>query len=112
MSVHLLGLAASPGNYVGRAFVTVDLPDTSDEVIEVLVIKTAGIEWLETILRAKAVVTEVGGKTSHAATICRELGKPCVTAIHGATSKLKTGSLIAINGTEGSITILTENGSE
>ena len=102
----LKGLAASPGTYVGRTFVSKELAEIPPESMEVLVVKTASVEWLEAILRFKAVVTEVGGRTSHAATICRELGKPCVTAVPDVMSKLKSGTLVSVNGSAGEVTIL------
>lgn len=102
----LKGLAASPGKYVGHAFIATQLNELSSESVEVLVIKAAGVEWLEAIINAKAVVTEVGGMTSHAASICRELEKPCVTAVADITSKLKTGALVSVNGSTGEVTIL------
>lgn len=106
MALGLKGLAASPGEYVGRAFIATQPNDLSSESIEVLVIKAAGVEWLEAIINAKAVVTEVGGMMSHAASICRELGKPCVTAVADVTLKLRPDTLVSVNGTTGEVTIV------
>ncbi len=102
----LMGVAASAGKYVGRAFLSRQLSEVPPDAIEVLVRHSAGVEWLEAILRSSAVVTEVGGKTSHAATICREFGKPCVTAVTGVMSQLENGTLISVNGDSGEVTIL------
>lgn len=102
----LKGLAASPGTYVGRARIIQNIETADSERVEVLVVKTAGVEWLEAILRAGAVVTEVGGRTSHAASICRELGKPCVTAVAGVTTALTDGMTVYVDGGIGEVVIL------
>ena len=102
----LRGLAASPGTYVGRVRVIRSIDAADFEHIEVLVVKTAGVEWLEAILRAGAVVTEVGGRTSHAASICRELGKPCVTAVTGVMATLTDGTTVCVDGGAGEVVIL------
>lgn len=105
-SMTLNGLAASPGTYVGRARVIWDIETADSERVEVLVVRTAGVEWLEAILRAGAVVTEVGGRTSHAASVCRELGKPCVTAVTGAMTALADGMTVCVDGGTGEVVIL------
>jgi len=101
----LTGIAASPGICSGQAFV-VDRPEavTGSEV-GILILRTAGVDWLEVIVRSKAVVTEFGGKTSHAASICRELGKPCVTAVPGITSIVRSGTHMIVDGDLGTVTI-------
>src|ERR1022692_3698889 len=102
----LTGLAASPGTYVGRALVA-ERPDALlGRTTEVLVVRSASMEWLEAISRAGAVVTEIGGKTSHAATICRALGKPCVTAVASVTFLIRSGALVAVDGGAGTVTVL------
>jgi phosphoenolpyruvate synthase/pyruvate phosphate dikinase len=106
MTSVLKGLAASPGTHVGRAVVA-DRPNAVVvQVGGVLVIKTSSMDWLEAIASAGAVVTEIGGRTSHAATICRELGKPCVTAVADVTSLISSGTWIAVDGGTGTVTIL------
>jgi phosphohistidine swiveling domain-containing protein len=102
----LTGLAASPGTHVGQAIVA-KLPSGALEGPGgVLVLAASSLDWLEAITRAGAVVTEVGGKTSHAATICRELGKPCVTGVANATSLIRTGVWVAVDGGAGTVSIL------
>ena len=102
----LTGLAASPGTHVGQAFVAKRPDAVAGRPVGVLVIKTSSMDWLEAIAGAGAVVTEVGGRTSHAASICRELGKPCVTAVADVTSIIRSGAWIAVDGGAGTVTIL------
>lgn len=47
----------------------------------VLVVEHTTPDWIDAIVSAGAVVTHVGGMLSHAAVVCRELGKPCVTGV-------------------------------
>jgi phosphohistidine swiveling domain-containing protein len=101
-------MPASPGTFIGQAVLA--RRASPDAILEppngVLVLESAGVEWLEAITQAGAVVTEVGGRTSHAATICRELGKPCVTAVANLTALVSPGTLLAVDGGAGTVTIL------
>jgi pyruvate,water dikinase len=55
---------------------------------------------------ASAVVTDIGGMTSHAAVVCRELGKPCVVSTRVATQAIKTGDRVTVDSVSGTVTIL------
>ncbi len=101
----LKGLSASPGTYVGQAVVA-ERPSTAIRKGGVLVIRHSSLDWLEAMTLAGAVVTETGGRTSHAATICRELRKPCVTAVANITTVLRDGQWLSVDGEEGTVTIL------
>jgi phosphoenolpyruvate synthase/pyruvate phosphate dikinase len=102
----LTGMAASPGTHTGRAVIA----ETPDIILsdprDVLVFKSSSMDWFIALTRVGAVVTETGGRTSHAATICRELGKPCVTAVLNATSVISPGAWVTVNGETGTVTIL------
>ena len=102
----LVGIAASPGSFAGRALVARQPEEVLGQIYDVLVIKVSSMKWLEAIVGAKAVVTEVGGRTSHAAGFCREFGIPCVTAVAGATSIIITGSHVAVDGSAGTVKLL------
>jgi pyruvate,water dikinase len=49
-------------------------------------------------------VVERGSVLSHSAIVARELGIPAVVSVAGVTSWLKTGDLIEVNGTSGTVT--------
>ncbi|MEM2186423.1 MAG: PEP-utilizing enzyme [Thermofilaceae archaeon] len=51
--------------------------------------------------KASAVVTEYGRVCSHAAIVSRELGIPCIIEVESATSLLKDGMLIEVDGSAG-----------
>jgi pyruvate,water dikinase len=54
----------------------------------------------------KGAVTDIGGLTSHAAIVSREYGLPAVTGTGVATSVIKTGDIIKIDGSAGTVTIV------
>lgn len=53
--------------------------------------------------KASAIVTDLGGLTSHAAIVARELGVPCVTATKTATQTLTNGMKVRVDGTKGEV---------
>jgi pyruvate,water dikinase len=70
---------------------------------EVLVTKMTDPDWVPIMRIASAIVTDEGGKTSHAAIVSRELGIPCVVGTLKATKVLKTGQEVTVDCTSGSI---------
>ena len=72
---------------------------------EVLVTDMTDPDWEPIMKIASAIVTDKGGRTSHAAIVSRELGIPAVVGTENATKKIKTGDLITVDttGSEGLI---------
>jgi pyruvate,water dikinase len=70
---------------------------------EVLVTKMTDPDWVPIMKMASAIITEEGGKTSHAAIVSRELGIPCVVGTLKATKVLKTGQEVTVDCTLGSV---------
>lgn len=70
---------------------------------EVLVTDMTDPDWEPIMKIASAIVTDKGGRTSHAAIVSRELGIPCIVGSLDATKKLKTGKMVTVDtaGTEG-----------
>ena len=60
-------------------------------------------DWLPTIRRAAALVTDTGGMTCHAAIVARELGVPCVVGTRTATRDLHDGTTVTVDGTHGRV---------
>ena len=56
--------------------------------------------------KVEAVVTDIGGVMSHAAIVCREYGLPAVVGTGRATSQIRTGQLVSVDGSAGTVTIL------
>ena len=103
----LNGMAASPGVEEGPARVIFG-PDQINEVLdgEILVAPLTAPSWAPIFGKIKATVTDTGGMMSHAAIICREYGLPAVTGTGFATSTIKTGQRIRVDGSNGKVTIL------
>jgi pyruvate, water dikinase len=104
-AVLVRGLAASAGRASGR--VRVLQSPTEGEVLldgEVLVAPMTSPDWVPTMRRAAAVVTDGGGMTCHAAIVSRELGVPAVVGARQATSLLRNGELVTVDGAEGTVT--------
>ena len=81
----------------------VENPDQIGSFIDgaVLVTSTTDPDWVPIMKRAAAIVTDHGGRTSHAAIISRELGLPAVVGTEDATAKLKSGEEVTVSCAEG-----------
>jgi pyruvate,water dikinase len=68
---------------------------------DVLVTKMTDPDWLPVMQRAKAIVTDHGGRTCHAAILSRELGIPAIVGTHHATAVLSAARAITVSCAEG-----------
>ncbi len=103
----LKGFASSAGVVEGKARVIKLLEEiTSLEPGEILVCPTTNPSWAPVFTKIKAAVTDIGGLTSHAAIVCREYGVPAVTGTGVATSVIKTGDTIKVDGDKGIVTLV------
>lgn len=102
MEVILHGSPASPGIASGVVKVITSVNEIGKVLAgDVLVAPQTNPDYVPAMKKAKAIITEKGGRTSHAAIVSRELGIPAVVGADGATSKLKTGDIVTVNGKEG-----------
>ena len=69
----------------------------------ILVAETTDPDWVPVMRRAKALVTDHGGRTSHAAIVSRELGLPAIVGTGQATALLKTGDVVTVSCAEGAV---------
>jgi pyruvate, water dikinase len=105
----LNGAAASPGTVEGVARVVRTLAELADvRDGEILVCGSTSPAWAPIFSKIKATVTDVGGVMSHAAIVCREYGLPAVVGTGRATSMIRTGQTIRVNGTAGVVTLVEE----
>ncbi|MEB3860871.1 MAG: pyruvate, water dikinase [Desulfurococcales archaeon] len=97
------GVPASPGIASGRVKValTVDEAKKKMEKGDVLVTKMTDPDWVPYMKLASAIVTDEGGMTAHAAIVARELGIPAVVGTGEATTKLKDGMVVTVDGSRG-----------
>lgn len=70
---------------------------------DVLVAPQTNPDYVQAMKKAAAIVTEKGGRTSHAAIVSRELGIPAVVGAEGATKILRREKTISVNGSTGEI---------
>jgi pyruvate,water dikinase len=101
------GFGVSPGVFEGPARVILDvaeLPTVQEG--EILVTPSTGPTFNIVLPLLRAIVTERGGALSHAAIVAREYGIPAIVGCPGATSAVKTGARIRVDGTKGEMWIL------
>jgi pyruvate,water dikinase len=98
------GSPASPGIASGPVKIVPD-PSQIDKVLEgdILVAEMTTPDFVPAMKRAAAIVTDRGGRTAHAAIVSRELGIPCVVGCEKATTTLKDGQVITVDGSKGKV---------
>ena len=96
------GLGVSPGRGSGQAKVILDVKGIAEfRDGEVLVTEMTTPDWVTAMKKASAIITNLGGKTCHAAIVSRELGIPCVVGTENATKTLKNGDAVTVDGQRG-----------
>lgn len=98
------GAPASPGMVTGSVTI-IHSPSEIDKIQkgDILVAPQTNPDYVPAMKRAGAIVTEKGGRTSHAAIVSRELGIPAVVGADSATTKLKNGEIVTVNGSTGEV---------
>ena len=100
----LTGQAASLGIDSGVVKIIFDAAHLDKvEKGDVLVAETTSPDFVPAMKRAAAIITDKGGRTSHAAIISRELGIPCVVGTEKATKILKGNQEVTVDGSHGNI---------
>ncbi len=103
----LNGIAGSPEIARGIARVVVDPGEPGNlQPGDILVAPATDPSWTPLFMSSAAVVVDVGGQISHAVIVSRELGVPCVVSVTHATRAIPDGALIEVNGTDGTVTVL------
>ena len=100
----LTGTGASPGIVRGPARTVHSLDQFSGvRPGDILVCHTTDPAWTPLFGVAAAVVTEAGGMLSHAAIVAREYGIPAVLGVANALTRIKTGTMLVVDGTHGTV---------
>lgn len=98
------GIGVSPGQVSGKVKVIANVKEISKfNPGEILVTEMTTPDWVPAMKIASAIVTNLGGKTCHAAIVSRELGVPCVVGTENATKILKDGDIVTVDGQRGLI---------
>ena len=107
------GIAASAGSgpVEGVALVTGSAEEAARRLLEtsgpvVLVTHVTDPVWSSIFRRLTAVVTEMGGVMSHAATVARENGIPAVVGVSDATRWIRDGQRVRVDGATGLVEVL------
>ena len=101
----LVGTPASAGTVTGVARVVLDPADAHLEPGEILVAPSTDPGWTPLFLTAGGLVMEMGGANSHGAVVAREYGIPAVVGVPDATSRLRTGQTVTVDGAAGAVTV-------
>jgi pyruvate,water dikinase len=103
---------ASPGKVKGRAKVVRNLYEIDKlEPGDIMVVGSLGPTWTPLFEKIGGVLADIGGILSHAAILSREYGIPCVVGFRTATSLIKDGQLIEVDGDNGTVIFLDDDGS-
>lgn len=106
-TTQLSGFPASAGTYTGRARVMLSAMELFElEDGEILVTEATSPNWAPAFAIIGACVCDGGGSLTHAATVSREYGIPCVVGTSVATLRIKSGDLVEVDGTKGTVKIL------
>jgi pyruvate,water dikinase len=99
----IAGLSIGNAVVAGRACLIESASDI-DRFVDgsILVTGTTDPDWVPIMKRAAAIVTDHGGRTSHAAIVSRELGLPAIVGTGNATHVLHDGQDLTVSCAEGS----------
>jgi len=96
----------SPGVVQGRVKVLQSANEKKLLPGEILVARATDPGWTPLFINAKGIILEIGGALQHGAVVAREYGIPCVSGLDDATSILKDGQLVEVDGSNGIVRIL------
>ena len=107
LTTEIKGNPASKGKVSGPVKIILSDKDfIKFESGDILVTSMTRPEFIPLMKMAKAVVTDEGGITCHAAIISRELGLPCIIGTKVGTRILKDGDLVEVDANNGIVKII------
>ncbi|WP_255771202.1 PEP/pyruvate-binding domain-containing protein [Pseudarthrobacter sulfonivorans] len=101
---HLTGTPASAGSATGNVRVIMDPVGAHLEPGDILVAPSTDPGWTPLFMTAGALVMEMGGVISHGAVVAREYGIPAVVGVADATTRLRDGQSVTVDGAAGTVT--------
>lgn len=103
----ITGMCANPGYVSGRVKIVKTIKDVGKKDKDfILVTPMTTPELVPAAHRAKAIVTDEGGITCHAAIVSREINKPCIIGTKIATKVLRDGDLVEVDANKGIVKVL------
>ncbi len=98
------GLPASPGRASGAVRIIHEAAELAElRQGEVLVAPLLVPAWVPLAVQASAAVVDTGNHLAHACMVAREIGLPCVVGVGHATTSLRTGEWITVDGSSGTV---------
>ena len=102
----IIGHPASAGRATGRVRIVHGPDDFTDfRQGEIFVAKATAPAWTPLFAKAAAVVTDSGTLAAHASLVAREYGVPAVVGTGDATTRLRQGQTVTVDGTAGTVTL-------
>lgn len=107
-ALFLNGQTASLGKASGKVVIALNSDDALRKMVKgsILVAPYTAIEYVPSMKKAAAIITETGGITSHAAIVSREFEIPCVVGVQDATKRLKDGQQVEVDADRGTIKVI------
>ena len=106
-STEIRGFAASSGVVEGPARVVKSVEEIARlRKGDILVCQVTNPTWAPVFQKIAGAVSDIGGSMSHAAIVAREFGLPAVVGTGTATSRIKDGQRIRVDGGRGIVTLL------
>lgn len=101
------GYAVSPGRVTAPASVILSPADFEKmRPDSILVCPTTTPAWTPLFAQARGLVTDIGGVLAHGSIVAREYGIPAVMGTTVATSRIRDGQMITVDGTAGTVVIV------
>lgn len=98
------GMCAEPGIVRGKVKVLLNAEESNKVNLgDILVATMSTPDFLPAMRKAAAFVTDIGGITSHAAIVSREMKKPCIIGTKIATKVLKDGDIVEVDAVKGTV---------
>lgn len=108
-TVEVKGRVASKGEAIGKVKIITDPAAETISEDEILVCAMTTPDYIPHMVKAKGVVTDMGGILCHAAIVARELHKPCIVGTGNATATLKNGDTVSLNTESGEVIMVITN---
>jgi phosphoenolpyruvate synthase/pyruvate phosphate dikinase len=105
-TIHLNGICASSGIIEGVVKIIFDKSDNKKmRPGDIMVAIGTDFDLIEIMNQSAGIITEEGGLLSHASVVSRELNKPCLIGVEGATNILKDGDRVKLDAVSGYVEI-------
>jgi pyruvate,water dikinase len=103
----LVGVAASGGVAQGRARVLLDADELHRlQPGDILVCESTSPNWTPAFGKIAGCVCDAGGTLAHASIVSREYRIPCVVGVGTATTTIRTGDVVEVDGGKGVVTVI------